>query len=74
MGTRPALAAVSLGSVAKVTAGSSNTYTESITALRAAVLGALGLTVSYTIQNNTDVVPGVEKTDTITAVGLDYEF
>jgi putative salt-induced outer membrane protein len=58
----------------EVTAGSSNTYTESITALRTAVLGALGLTVSYTIQNNSDVVPGVEKTDTITAVGLDYQF
>jgi putative salt-induced outer membrane protein len=58
----------------EVTAGSSNTYTESITALRTSVLGSLGLTVSYTIQNNTDVVPGVEKTDTITAIGLDYEF
>jgi putative salt-induced outer membrane protein len=58
----------------EVTSGRSNTYTESVTSLRAAINGSLGLTVSYTIQNNTDVVPGVEKTDTITAIGLDYEF
>lgn len=57
-----------------VTSGRSNTYTEAVSSLRASVYGALGLTVSYTFQNNTDVVPGLEKTDTISAIGFDYEF
>lgn len=57
-----------------VNISSSNTFTESVTELRAAVVGNLGLAVSYTIKNNSDVVPGTEKTDTWTAVNLDYKF
>ena len=58
----------------EVSAGSSNTYTEAVTSLRLSIAGSLGLAVSFTYQNNSDVVPGTKKTDTITAIGLDYEF
>ncbi len=58
----------------EVSAGSSNTYTEAVSALRLSIIGSLGLTVSFTYQNNSDVPPETEKTDTITAIGLDYEF
>ena len=58
----------------QVSAGSSNTYTEAVTSLRLSIAGSLGLAVSFTYQNNSDVVPGTKKTDTITAIGLDYEF
>ena len=53
---------------------SSNTFTESVTELRAAVVGNLGLALSYIIKNNSDVPAGTEKTDTWTAVNLDYKF
>ena len=58
----------------QVSAGSSNTFTEAVTSLRLAIVGSLGLAVSFTYQNNSDVVPGKKKTDTITSIGLDYEF
>ena len=54
--------------------GSENTYTESVTALRAKVVGNLALVLSYTIKNNSDVPPGIEKTDTFTAISLEYAF
>jgi len=34
---------------------------------------ALGLRLGYQVRHNTDVLPGVEKTDTLTTVGLIYE-
>jgi len=34
----------------------------------------LALGLSYTIQSNSDVAPGVEKTDTFTAITLDYVY
>jgi len=54
--------------------GKSNTYTEAVTSLRASIYGSLGLALSFTYQRNSDVIPGTEKVDTITAIGLDYEF
>lgn len=57
-----------------VNSGSSNTFTESVTELRAAIYGALNLVLSYKIQNNSDVQPGTEKTDTFAAVSLEYGF
>jgi putative salt-induced outer membrane protein len=54
--------------------GSENTYTESITALRAKVIGDLAIVLSYTIKNNSDVPPGIEKTDTFTAISIEYAF
>jgi putative salt-induced outer membrane protein len=54
--------------------GSENTYFESKTALSAKLVGNLALVVSYTIKNNSDVPPGTEKTDTFTALSLEYSF
>lgn len=54
--------------------GSSNTYTESITALRTRLLNQLALVASYTIKNNSDVPLGTEKTDTYTALSIEYAF
>jgi len=57
-----------------VEAGSSNTFTESVTDLRAQLLGSLALVASYTILHNSDVLPGSEKTDTRAALSLEYGF
>lgn len=57
-----------------VNIGSSNTYTESLTELRAGILGDIALVLSYTIKNNSDVAPGTDKTDTYTAISLEYAF
>jgi len=57
-----------------VEAGGENTYTESVTALSARLLGDLALVASYTIKNNSDVLPTLEKTDTYTALSLEYTF
>jgi len=57
-----------------VNSGSSNTFTESVTELRANIYGTLAMVLSYTIRNNSDVLPGSEKTDTFAAVNLEYAF
>lgn len=57
-----------------IEAGDTNTYTEAVTALKANLLGDLALVASYTIKNNSDVLPGTEKTDTYTALSLEYAF
>ena len=57
-----------------VESGSANTYLESITALSAKLVGNLALVASYTIKNNSDVPPLIEKTDTYTALSLEYIF
>ena len=57
-----------------VEAGSENTYTMSRTALTATLIGDLALVASYTIKNNSDVPLGNEKTDTFTALSLEYSF
>jgi putative salt-induced outer membrane protein len=54
--------------------GSSNTYVESVSALRAEVLGELALVLSYTVRHNTDPPPLSEETDTFTAISLEYAF
>jgi len=54
--------------------GDLNTYSQSITALRARILGNLAMAASYTIKNNSDVPPLTEKTDTFTAFSLEYSF
>jgi putative salt-induced outer membrane protein len=54
--------------------GSSNTFTESVTELGANIYGALAMVLSYKIQNNSDVQPGTEKTDTFAAISLEYAF
>ncbi len=57
-----------------IESGSDNTYSESITALKARLLGDLALVASYTVKHNSDVLPLLEKTDTYTALSLEYAF
>jgi putative salt-induced outer membrane protein len=61
----------------KVESGDANTYSESKTALSAQLVGNLALVASYTIKHNSDVpaaLPPLEKTDTYTALSLEYVF
>jgi putative salt-induced outer membrane protein len=53
---------------------SANTYWQSVSKVRADLIGKLALGLSYTIQGNTDVAPGIEKIDTFTAITLDYVY
>ena len=64
----------SFGQSLLVESGSSNTFTESVTDLRARLIGGLALVASYTVRRNSDVLPGTEKTDTRTAISLEYAF
>ena len=54
--------------------GETNTYLESVSAIRATLIGDLALVASYTIKNNSDVPAGVDETDTFTALSLEYAF
>lgn len=54
--------------------GDANTYLESVSALKASLIGRLALVVSYTVKNNSDVPVGTEKTDTYSALSLEYAF
>lgn len=54
--------------------GSDNRVSESVSSLKAALTGTLGLKVSYTIKHNSDVLPGLARTDTATAIGIEYSF
>jgi putative salt-induced outer membrane protein len=53
--------------------GSDNTYMQNDLGLEVTVTGSLGLRVGYQVRHNSDVAPGVEKTDTLATVGLIYE-
>jgi len=53
---------------------SDNTFWESVSKLKASLVGNLGLSLSYTVKQNTDVPPGTDKTDTLTSIGLTYAF
>ena len=55
-------------------AGGENTYIESHTAVSAKLVGNLALVASYTIKHNTEVPALTEKTDTYTALSLEYLF
>jgi len=67
-------ATANLTQVLAVESGNANTYFESVTALSAKLLGNLALVASYTIKNNSDVPVLTEKTDTYTALSLEYVF
>ncbi|MEL7537248.1 MAG: DUF481 domain-containing protein [Pseudomonadota bacterium] len=58
----------------RVEAGEENTYLESVTALNTKVFKNLGLVLSYTVRNNSDVPTDTESTDTFTAISLEYVF
>ena len=53
---------------------SDNTRTESVSSVKAGLIGNVGLVFSYTVQNNSDVAPSLDKTDTYTSVALNYSF
>jgi putative salt-induced outer membrane protein len=55
-----------------VESGSDNTYSEAVSAVRTQLLGRLGLVVSYTVRNNSSVPPGSRRTDTFSALSLEY--
>ena len=57
-----------------VLAGRDNTEIESVTGLSTSLTETLAMKLSYTVQHNTDVPPGTEKTDTYTSVNLVYNF
>jgi putative salt-induced outer membrane protein len=57
-----------------IESGKNNTYLESISAVKARLIGNLALVASYTAKNNSDVLPGTEKTDTYSALSLEYQF
>ncbi len=57
-----------------VEAGSDNTYIESVSAVRAKLLGDFAIVFSYTVRHNTDVPLGSEKTDKFTAISLELAF
>ncbi len=54
--------------------GSDNTYIESLTELKAGIIGDVALVLGYLVKHNTDVLPGVDKTDTQTSISLEYKF
>lgn len=62
------------GQKVRFESGSDNTYLESTTELKASLMENLALVASYTVQNNSDVPIGSEKTDTFTAISVEYGF
>ena len=57
-----------------VFATSDNTFSESISKVSTSLIGNVALAVSYTVRRNTDVPPDTQKTDTLTAISLEYGF
>lgn len=57
-----------------VESGSANTFIESETALRLAIVKNLFAKLSYTVDHNTTVADNLDKTDTYTAISLSYDF
>jgi putative salt-induced outer membrane protein len=58
----------------KVESGASNTFTESVSALKLAIIGNLSSSLSYTVRHNSEVQPDREHTDAEAAVNLVYDF
>lgn len=64
----------SLTNVLLVESGSNNTFAENELALNVAINSRFALKLSGAVRHNTDVDPGVEKTDTLTTANLVYKF
>ena len=58
----------------EVQAGDDNTESESITAVRSRLVQDLSLRLSHTVTHNSDVPAGTDKTDTFTAIAVEYAF
>jgi putative salt-induced outer membrane protein len=54
--------------------GAENTYSESVSAVKTRLIGALALVASYTVRNNSVVPADTENTDTFAAVSVEYQF
>lgn len=54
--------------------GSNNTFAENELALNVAINSRFALKLSGAVRHNTEVDPGVEKTDTLTTANLVYKF
>lgn len=54
--------------------GDENTYTEAGLGLRVSMSEALGIRVAYLVKQNSEVPVGANETDTLTTVGINYEF
>lgn len=57
-----------------IESGVDNTYLESVSAVKTTLIGSLSLVASYTIKSNSQVPAGTSKTDTFTALSLEYRF
>ena len=57
-----------------VESGDKNTYLESVTALKANLVGSLALVASYTVKNNSEVPVATVKTDSYSALSIEYTF
>ena len=58
----------------EVEAGEDNTETESVSTVRSRLVEDLSLRISHTVTRNSDVPVGTEKTDTFTAIAVEYAF
>jgi putative salt-induced outer membrane protein len=56
-----------------VETGSDNTYLQNDLGLEVTISGALALRLGFQVRHNTDVPADIEKTDTLTTIGLIYE-
>ncbi|HEY3644731.1 MAG TPA: DUF481 domain-containing protein [Gammaproteobacteria bacterium] len=54
--------------------GSSNTLSQSATAITANLVNSFALSFSYTVSHNSTVQPGFKKTDAVMAISLVYTF
>ena len=54
--------------------GRDNNYTESISRIRSKLIGSLAVALAYTVKHNTNQPVSNQKTDTYTAISLDYKF
>ncbi len=63
-----------LSQALEVEDGDSNTYAESVTAVKSQLAGSWALSLSHTIQYNSDVADAQENTDLISTISLEYGF
>ena len=54
--------------------GDENTYLESVTRVTATIVAHIGLAMSYTVKNNSNVPPGAQGTDAYTTLTIQYTF
>jgi putative salt-induced outer membrane protein len=54
--------------------GADNTHSEAVSAVSAKLVKNIALGVSYALKNNSNVPPGTQRTDSYTAITLQYAF